>query len=336
MRAGTEQPANSNGSPPLRIGVSSCLLGVQVRFDGQHKREPFCVEDLAPYVSWVSVCPEVEVGMGVPREPVRLVRGPRSEARMVGNQTGTDWTDRMNAFAERKVESLARANLDGYILKAKSPSCGMERVNLYVPGLARDGEPKPPGKDGVGLFAAALLRRFPNLPVEEEGRLHDPVLRENFIERVFAYQRLRALFRDRWSMGAVVAFHTAHKLALLAHSVDGYRALGRLVAEAKKLPRPELRTRYEAQFMATLTKPASRGRHANVLNHMAGHLRGAVDAADRRELATVIDDYRRELVPLVVPITLIRHHARRHAIAYLLGQTYLDPHPKELMLRNRV
>jgi uncharacterized protein YbgA (DUF1722 family) len=174
------------------------------------------------------------------------------------------------------------------------------------------------------------------LPVEEEGRLADPTLRENFIERIFAYRRLRDLWRSRWTLGSLVAFHTAAKMSLLAHSTDGYRALGTLVADGKSVPREDLRARYEAGFMATLKKPATRGRHANVLTHMLGHLKKALSDGDKRELLTAIEDHQRGLLPLVVPITLLRHHARRLKVAYLLGQTYLDPHPKELMLRNRI
>lgn len=317
---------------PLRIGVSACLVGDEVRFDGQHKRDAFLTEQLAPFVTWVRVCPEVEVGMGVPREPVRLVRGPRGRSLMRGLDTGADWTDRMNALAARRVNELSREDLSGYVLKAKSPSCGMERVKVYEPGETK----RPPDHKGVGLFAAALLERLPNLPVEEEGRLHDAHLRENFIERVFAYARVRRLWEGRWSVGDLVEFHTAHKMQLLAHSIDGYRALGQLVARAKKLPRAELRDEYEATFMAVLRKPATPGRHANVLMHMMGHLKQHLDEGDKRELLALIDDHRAGLLPLVVPVTLLGHHARRLAVAYLLGQTYLEPHPKELMLRNHV
>jgi uncharacterized protein YbgA (DUF1722 family)/uncharacterized protein YbbK (DUF523 family) len=316
---------------PIRIGISSCLLGAPVRYDGQHKRNDFLVDELGPLVEWVPVCPEVEVGMGVPRESVRLVRGAGT-TRMLGNQTGDDWTARMEVFAARRVDKLARLELSAYVLKSRSPSCGMERVNLFA-----DRDPdKQPVRAGVGLFAAALLRRFPHLPVEEEGRLADPRLRENFIERLFAYHRLRGLWRTRWGLRDLVAFHTAHKMALLAHSTDGYRQLGRLVATAKALPRAELRARYEAGFMGVLHKLATPGRQANVLQHMTGHLRDRLDTGDRRELATAIDDHRKGLVPLIVPIVLLRHHARRLDVPYLLGQSYLEPHPKELMLRNRV
>jgi uncharacterized protein YbgA (DUF1722 family) len=195
-----------------------------------------------------------------------------------------------------------------------------------------------PVRDGRGLFAEALIRRLPNLPVEEEGRLNDPSLRENFIERVFAYHRMRALFgaRIRWTTGALVAFHTAHKLALMAHSPRAYTELGRLVADSKRIERAELRDRYSAQFMAALRKPATRTRHVNVMQHVAGYLHERCDAGSRRELMEVIEEYRREIVPLVVPLTLIRHWVRRFDIAYLKGQTYLEPHPRELVLRNHV
>lgn len=319
----------------LRIGVSSCLLGSEVRFDGQHKRDAFLVDQLAPFVEWVPVCPEVEVGMGVPRESVRLVRRSHEGSpgpALIGNRTGSDWTGRMETFAAQRVARLDDEGLCGYVLKNNSPSCGMERVKLYAApdaGASAD-------RTGVGLFAAALLRRFPTLPVEEEGRLHDPRLRENFIERVFAYARLQALWKSPWGRGDLVAFHTAHKMALLAHEPEGYRALGRLVAESKTFADDELRARYEQGFADVMRVPATPGRHANVLEHMLGHLRQALDDGDRHELVAVIADYRNGLLPLVVPVTLMAHHVRRHSVAYLLGQTYLEPHPKELMLRNHV
>ena len=314
----------------LRLGVSACLLGAEVRFDGQHKRDAFLTEDLAPFVDWVPVCPEVEADMGVPREPVRLVRLGNGPPSMLGQQTATDFTERMNATVEGRVDALARQELRGYVLKSKSPSCGLLRVNLYDAAAPK----AAPKQIGVGLFARALVERLPNLPVEEEGRLHDAGLRENFIERVFAYDRLRALFDARFTVGALVAFHTAHKMQLLAHSTDGYRALGHLVGGAKALPRAELRARYEADFMAVLKRLATPGRQANVLTHMFGHLRQDLAEPDKRELLALIEDHRTGLVPLIVPITLLRHHVRRLEVAYLLGQTFLQPHPKELMLRN--
>jgi uncharacterized protein YbgA (DUF1722 family)/uncharacterized protein YbbK (DUF523 family) len=320
-------------SERIRVGVSSCLLGQQVRFDGQHKRDGFVVDELGPHVEWVPVCPEVEVGMGVPREPVRLVRArEREQVRMVGISSGEDWTARMQRFAAVRVRELEDRELSGFILKSRSPSCGMARVKLYDPSRPA----RAPESAGAGLFAAALMARFPNLPVEEEGRLCDARLRENFIERLFAYARLRSLWRTRWTMGALIAFHTAHKMALLAHATEGYRALGRLLGEGKALPRAELRERYEAGFMKTLARPTTPGRHANVLEHMLGHLTDRIDAGDRQELLEAIQAHRTGRLPLVVPLTLIAHHARRLETRYLLDQTYLHPHGDEVQLRNRV
>jgi uncharacterized protein YbbK (DUF523 family)/uncharacterized protein YbgA (DUF1722 family) len=321
------------GTDRVRVGVSSCLLGRRVRFDGQHKRDAFLVDELGPHVEWVPVCPEVEVGMGTPREPVRLLRARGADqARMVGVKSGDDWTARMERFAAARVRQLESEELAGFILKSKSPSCGMARVKLYD-----DAQPqRAPEAAGTGLFAAALMARFPNLPVEEEGRLCDARLRESFIERLFAYARLRSLWRTRWTLGALIAFHTAHKMALLAHATEGYRALGRLLGEGKALPRAELRERYEAGFMKTLARPTTPGRHANVLTHMLGHLTEQIDAGDRHELLQAIEAHRTGRLPLVVPLTLIAHHARRLQTRYLLDQTYLHPHADEVQLRNRV
>jgi uncharacterized protein YbgA (DUF1722 family)/uncharacterized protein YbbK (DUF523 family) len=310
-----------------RIGISSCLLGEEVRFDGGHKRDTFLTQILDPYVEWVRVCPEVEVGMGVPRETLRLVR-VNGDTRMMTTRTGVDHTDSMRAWAEKRTKDLAAMDLRGYVLKKDSPSCGMERVKVYGDGGG--------ARVGVGTYAEVLKRRFPSLPIEEEGRLTDPILRENFIERVFAYDRLRALFDGRWSQASLVAFHTAHKMALLAHSTTAYQELGRLVARGAQLRRQELQRQYEDLFMRTLAKAATVKRHTNVLMHLAGHLKKSVAIDGRKELADCIDEYRRGLVPLVVPLTLLRHYVRLHHVEYLAGQTYLEPHPRELMLRNHV
>jgi uncharacterized protein YbgA (DUF1722 family)/uncharacterized protein YbbK (DUF523 family) len=312
----------------VRIGVSSCLLGQEVRFDGGHKRDGFLVETLGRFVEWVPVCPEVELGMGIPREPIRLQQ-VGTAIRLLGVRSATDRTDAMTRWAARRVEALAAQDLDGYILKKDSPSCGMERVKVHVAG-------RLPTRTGRGLFAAALMARLPLLPVEEEGRLSDPGLRDNFVERVFAGRRLRELFRGRWTIGALVSFHTAHKLALLAHSPAAYRTLGRLVAGAKAATRAEVRREYETGFMTALSARATPRKHANVLQHMLGYLRRAIDPGSRAELAGAVSDYQKGVAPLLVPITLIRHHVRRCGVAYLAGQTYLDPHPSELMLRNHV
>ncbi|MEP6653150.1 MAG: DUF523 and DUF1722 domain-containing protein [Myxococcales bacterium] len=333
----------------LRIGVSACLVGQEVRFDGQHKRDAFLVEELGPFVEFVPVCPEVEVGMGIPRETLRLVRlGQRAgttdegATRLIAPRSGEDWTERMLSYARRRVAALAGESLSGYVLKKDSPSCGLTRVKRYPvadsggsPGVA-PAQPPAAERAGQGLFAAELQRAFPHLPIEEEGRLCDARLRENFIERIFAYHRLTALWATRWTMQSLIAFHTAHKMALLAHDEPGYRRLGRLVGIGKTLPRQELRERYEAGFMAAMAKLATAGRHANVLTHMFGHFSDRLEPEARSETLAVIEDHRRGLVPLIVPLTLVRHYVRLLKVSYLMGQTYLDPHPKELMLRNRV
>jgi len=342
----------------VRVGVSMCLLGERVRYDGQHKRDGFLVDELGQHVEWVPVCPELEVGMGVPREPVRLLRRRDGEVRMAGVKSGDDWTVRMERFADARAKALQGENLSGFVLKSRSPSCGMARVKIYDAERSE----RAPEASGAGLFAAALMRRLPNLPVEEEGRLNDGRLRENFIERLFAYARLRQLWAGRvdeaglrpaesvaggaepsrgsaskrWNLAGLIAFHTANKMALLAHATEGYRALGRLVGEGKRLGRAELRERYEQSFMKTLARPTTPGRHANVLSHMLGHLSDGLDAGDRQELVAAIEAHRTGRAPLVVPLTLIAHHARRLQVRYLLDQTYLHPHPDELQLRNRV
>ena len=266
--------------------------------------------------------------MGTPREPIRLM-DEHGVIRLLTVKTGIDHTAAMTAYSSRKVTELAAEDLCGYVLKKDSPSCGMTRVKVY--------RNKEPGKPiGVGLFAQALLTRFPHLPVEEEGRLADPRLRENFVERLFGYRRLRDLFEPRWTIGDLVRFHTAHKLVLLAHSTRAYTRLGRLVADAKSADRGALLAGYTAGFMSALAKIATPQRHTNVLQHMAGYLKKSLDAASRAELRAAIEDYRLGLVPLIVPVTLIRHHVRVRDVTYLAGQVYLAPHPKELVLRNHV
>ncbi|GMV38676.1 MAG: hypothetical protein AMXMBFR64_03920 [Myxococcales bacterium] len=321
----TTRQSPETATEALRIGVSACLLGEAVRFDGNHKRDGFLMEALGPHVTFVPVCPEVGVGMGVPRETVRLQRG-EGGARMVAPGSGTDWTDPMRAWAAAKVTELAAADLCGFVLKKDSPSCGAFRVKVYGGPMAE--------RSGVGLFAAALMDAMPLLPVEEEGRLNDPVLREWFVERIFAYRRLRRLFRPGWALGDLVAFHTDEKLALLAHDPTRYRALGRIVAGGKAIPPDALRDAYADTFMRTLAVQPTRGRHTNVLHHMAGHLREHLPDAARRDLDARILEYRHGTLPLIVPLSLISHYVRVHDVRTLASQTYLQPHPEELMLRH--
>jgi uncharacterized protein YbgA (DUF1722 family)/uncharacterized protein YbbK (DUF523 family) len=311
--------------PELRIGISSCLLGREVRYDGGHKQDRFLSDVLGKHVRWVPVCPEVEVGMGVPREAIRL-EGNADAPRLLGVRSRTDHTDAMRAFARRRTRELDAHELCGYVLKKDSPSCGLERVRLVTDaGTTRE---------GIGMFARALIEHAPLLPVEEEGRLNDPRLRENWIERVIAYHRFRELAAQRFSRGALVAFHTAHKFQLLSHGTAPYQALGRLVARIASYTPTAFLSAYGEAFMSALRAKATPARHVNVLQHVAGFFKQELSTGEKRELEEVLADYRAGLVPLVVPITLVRHHARAHGAAYILAQTYLSPHPKELALRS--
>jgi uncharacterized protein YbbK (DUF523 family)/uncharacterized protein YbgA (DUF1722 family) len=264
---------------PIKVGISACLLGNEVRYDGGHKRDAFLADTFGRFVDWVPVCPEVECGLGTPREAMRLVR-MGNDVRMITVKTGTDLTARMEKFARRRLPSLVQEGLSGYIFKKDSPSCGLERVKVYDVGA--------PTRSGRGLFAAALVERLPHLPVEEEGRLSDARLRENFVERVFAYWRLRALFDSTWTVKALVRFHTAHKLMVMAHSPEAYRHLGRLTAEAAGCPRAEVARRYEERFMTALAVIATPRRHTDVLQHMLGSFKGRLGRESKAELAVAL------------------------------------------------
>lgn len=313
---------------PIRIGVSACLLGDEVRWDGGHKRDRFVTDLLGRFVEFVRVCPEVESGLSIPRPTLRLVGDPENPSLVFG-ESGDDYTPTLVAWAERRVAALAQLDLCGYVLKSDSPSCGMERVKVYGKGGMSV-------RKGRGLFARVLMERLPLLPVEEDGRLNDAKLRETFVERVFAYRRWRDFVARPFSMGKLVAFHAAHKYLLLAHSPEHYASLGRLVARGKQLPRAQLCEEYGLGFAQAMAKPATRGRHYNVLQHMAGYFKDELDEPSRAELHQALSDYRASLVPLIVPLTLIRHHVRARSVEYLAEQVYLAPHPKELMLRNHV
>lgn len=311
---------------PLRLGVSGCLLGEEVRFDGGHARNRFVAHTLAHWIEFVSVCPEVEIDMGIPRPTIRLVE-EQDGLHLVAPSTGQDYTERMTSYAGGRVGELQAEGLDGFVLKKGSPSCGMERIKVYKNEM-------PLRKDGRGLFAATLLADWPLLPVEEEGRLNDEHLRENFIERVFYRNRWRALVARGLSRGRLVEFHTAHKLLFLAHDEPGYRRMGQLVASAGQRPDDELYAEYERESQLALQKQATPGAHTNVLQHALGHLKELLTPKEKQELLLAIEDYRQGLLPLIVPLSLVRYEVRRHRIDYLLGQLYFDPHPKELMLRN--
>jgi uncharacterized protein YbgA (DUF1722 family)/uncharacterized protein YbbK (DUF523 family) len=314
----------------IRLGISACLLGQEVRFDGGHQLDRFITGTLGRYVEFVPVCPEMECGLGVPREAMRLVGEP-SAPRLMTVRTKIDHTARMVKWAENRVRELAQEDLCGFIFKSKSPSSGMERVRVY-----REPPQGSPVIKGVGLFARMFMEHFPLLPVEDEGRLHDPVLRENFIERIFVFQRWRELLAAPPNRGGLVAFHTRHKLLILAHSTEHYRELGKLVAQAKELPAPELYERYQSRLMEALRLKATPKKNTNVLHHLMGYFKKELTTEEKQELLEIINNYHQGYVPLVVPVTLINHYVRKYHQPYLQEQFYLHPHPVELQLRNHV
>jgi uncharacterized protein YbgA (DUF1722 family)/uncharacterized protein YbbK (DUF523 family) len=312
----------------IRLGISTCLLGQCVRYDGGHKLDRFLTETLGQYVEYVPVCPEVECGLPIPREAMHL-EGNIESPRLVTVKTGIDKTGQMRTWAEKRVLELEKEKLMGFIFKSDSPSSGMERVKVYQDnGMAVH--------KGIGLFARLFMEHFPLLPVEEEGRLHDPALRENFIERVFAAARWRELLDGNKSIGALVEFHTKHKLLILAHSTKHYQEMGKLVACVKKVLLPELFEDYRKQFMEALKLRATAKKNTNVLMHMAGYFKDQLSSDEKAELLEIIELYRKELVPLIVPITLVNHYVRKFDQLYLKSQLYLNPHPVEMRLRNHV
>jgi len=305
-----------------KIGVSSCLLGEKVRYDGDHKHDRYLTDVLGPLVSFVPVCPEVGAGLPVPREPMRL-EGDRSAPRLVTTRTRIDLTDRMSAFCREKVVELEREDLCGFIFKKGSPSSGLHRVKVYNRGAA--------ARSGRGLFAQAVTEHFPLLPVEEEGRLSDPALRENFLERVFAYRRWKDFCRDDGGLGGLIRFHACHKLQLMAHNPQLYREIGRLVAGGKSLGREELLCRYEGLFMRALSYRATARKHVDVLMHMMGYFKQQLSSDEKVELLELFDRYRHGVVPLAAPLSLIKQYVRTFDQGYLKQQTYLDPYPVEAL-----
>lgn len=311
----------------ITIGVSSCLLGEQVRYDGGHKHDRYLTDTLGRYFRFLPVCPEVGCGLPVPREAMRL-EGDPAHPRLMTRATRLDLTDRMLAYCEAKVRELEKERLCGFIFKKGSPSSGLFRVKVYQDGAS--------AKSGSGLFAAEMARHFPLLPMEEEGRLNDARLRENFIERVFGYSRWKEFLASGPTPGRLVEFHTAHKLLMMAHSPEIYRTMGSLVARGKGVPLPDLLWQYEEQFMKGLSLHATTAKNTNVLQHMMGYFKKQLSPGEKAELLEVIGQYHDQLVPLVVPLTLLSHYVRKYDQQYLQGQVYLSPHPAELMLRNHV
>jgi uncharacterized protein YbgA (DUF1722 family)/uncharacterized protein YbbK (DUF523 family) len=322
--------AEDRGSgPTIRLGVSTCLLGESVRYDGGHQRDRYLTDTLGQFVEWVPVCPEVEMGLSIPRPNMRLVGDPENP-RLIVQKTGEDHTEQMKEWARERLDQLAEMDLHGFIFKRGSPSSGLFRVRVY-------NEHGMPQRIGTGIFPREVMKRFPQLPLEEEGRLHDMKLRENFIERFFAYERWTRMLRENPTPAGLVEFHTAHKLTIMAHSPSHGQKLGRLVAQAGTLLWEELTAEYASLFMDGLQVLASPGRHTNVLQHLMGFLKDALSGEDKSELLGLVEDYRQGMLPLIVPITLLKHHLHRNEVPeWVHQQVYLNPYPKELMLRNHV
>jgi len=310
----------------IKLGISACLLGENVRYDGGHKLDRFLTNTLGGYVEYVPVCPEVECGLPIPREAMHLEGDPDSP-RLVTTHTKQDMTDRVVQWARKRVVELEKEDLCGFIFKSNSPSSGMERVRVY-------NEKGMPVKKGIGIFAGIFMDRFPLLPAEEEGRLHDPELRENFIERIFTLKQWREVLAKKKSRGNLVDFHTQNKLLILSHSPKHYQVMGKLVARAKDLPLKELYQQYQAILMESLELKTTPKKNANVLMHMMGYFKERLPADEKQELLEVIENYRKGYIPLTVPITLINHYVRKYDQPYLKKQVYLNPHPLELQLRN--
>jgi len=312
----------------FKIGISSCLLGNEVRWNSGHKLDRYLTDTLGKFVEYVPVCPEVEAGFGVPRESFRLVGDPH-KPRLITYKSKTDHTDRMLTWARKRVAELERENLCGFIFKSDSPSSGMVRVKVYT-------EKGMPQKKGVGIFAREFMNHFPLIPVEDDGRLHDPLIRENFILQIFTLKRWRDNVAKKPGMGNLVDFHTRNKLLILSHSQKHYRMMGKLVADGKKMPMNELYSHYESLLIEALKLKTTLKKNANVLLHMMGYFKKQLTGDEKQELLEVFEQYRREHIPLIVPITLLNHYVRKYNQPYLKQQTYLNPHPLELKLRTHV
>jgi uncharacterized protein YbgA (DUF1722 family)/uncharacterized protein YbbK (DUF523 family) len=312
---------------PIRLGVSACLLGQPVRYDGGHKLDHFVRDILGPHVEFVPVCPEAEAGLGIPREAMRLAGDP-ADPRLVTITTKRDLTPVMKTWAAARVEALAAENLSGFILKSRSPSSGMARVKVYP---EKGGQP---AMTGVGLFARALMDRLPTLPVEEEGRLNDLALRENFIERLFVRARWLAVLASPRPAKALLDFHTRHKLLVRAHSLAILRELGTLTAQAAGLDPADLLPAYESRLMEALRLAATPKKNRDVLEHILGYFKRVLPPDEKQEFLELIAAYAEGHLPLIVPVTLANHFVRKYREPYLASQYYLNPHPLELKLRN--
>ncbi len=314
----------ADGHEKIPLGISSCLIGEKVRFDGGHKQNRYILDTLGQYFSFRPFCPEMAIGLGVPRETIRLVDvAGKTEA--VGNKN-TELNVTQALIQISHDQKSWQQKIFGYIVKKDSPSCGMERVKVY--------HKDQPQRSGIGLYTETLMQNFPALPVEEEGRLGDPVLRESFVKRVFIYQRWHKMIHSGLDWAALTDFHARHKLILYSHNQDLGRKLGRELSAAHQGPIEEYAPRYLAQMMSILRIFAKRSNHVNVLEHVRGYLKRELDKSDKQELSNCIENYRLGLLPLIVPITLLRHHFRRNPNQYIERSYYMQPHPDELMLLN--
>ncbi|HEY3277249.1 MAG TPA: DUF523 and DUF1722 domain-containing protein [Syntrophorhabdaceae bacterium] len=310
----------------IKIGISTCLLGEKVRYDGGHKLDRYITETLGQYFDYVPVCPEVEYGLPIPREALRLVGDPVSP-RLVTVRTRVDHTNGMLGWAERKLGELEGEELCGFIFKSRSPSSGLKGVKVYT-------DSGMPSHSGAGIFAAAFTRRNPLIPVTDDGRLHDPSLRETFIDAVFVYARWQDLRKKGGKIKDLIDFHTDMKLLILAHSPKHYGMLGRLVAGAGEYEPEELRMSYVNLLMESLRLEATPRKNTNVLLHGMGYFKKQLTSDEKAELLEIIGAYHDGYVPLIVPITLMNHYARKYGELYLKRQYYFNPYPVELMLRN--
>ncbi len=312
----------------IRLGISTCLLGESVRYDGGHKLDRFLRDTLGQYVEYVPVCPEVECGLGIPRESMHL-EGEPGALRLITTRTKRDVTDRMLEWSVQRVKELESENLCGFIFKSNSPSSGMERVKVFN----KEGMPR---KSGAGIFAGVFMKHFPLLPVEDEGKLHDPVLRENFIERIFVFKRWRETLGKGWKLNLLVEFHSRHKLLLMSHSPKHNSGMGNLVAKGKEIPSDRLFDEYGRMLMEALRLKATIKKNTNTLQHLMGYFKKLLTSDEKQEILEAIDHYYKGHLPLIVPLTLLKHYVRKYDQPYLKVQFYLDPHPAELQLRNHV
>jgi len=312
----------------IKLGVSACLMGDQVRWNGGHSRDRYLTDILSQYVEYVPVCPEVECGMGVPRETLRLVGDP-DNPKLVTSKTNIDHTQKMTEWALKRVKELEKENLCGFVFKKNSPSSGLFRVPVRTSkGMSQ--------KKGRGIFARVFTEHFPLVPVEEEGRLNDPKLRETFIEQIFTLNQWRETLSKKKSMKNLIDFHAKNKLLIMSHSPNHSRMMGKRIAQGETLPLKDVFTQYEILLIWALSLKTTLKKNINVLQHIMGYFKKQLSPDEKQELLEIIEQYRQEHVPLIVPVTLLNHYVRKYQQPYLAQQVYLNPHPIALKLRNHV